>query len=147
MYDLGQFFRRRYNKLLGAKYSPNEIYVRSTNFNRTISSALLNLSGLYASTQNESWHDNIQSERIPVHTMSIASDSLIFGLRVCINYIELFEKNISHLPEVQRIFTEYADKFTYWSQMCGRNISTMTDVLDLYDTMMIKNQHKKQYVY
>lgn len=29
-YELGQFFRRRYNKLIGPGYSPNRVYIRSS---------------------------------------------------------------------------------------------------------------------
>lgn len=34
-YKLGQYFRRRYGKILGEKYTPNCIYVQSTDVDRT----------------------------------------------------------------------------------------------------------------
>lgn len=29
-YDLGKFLRRRYNRLIGPGYSPNKVYIRSS---------------------------------------------------------------------------------------------------------------------
>lgn len=44
-YRLGQYFRKRYNSLLGDKYSPDKVYIRSTDFDRTLMSAEANLAG------------------------------------------------------------------------------------------------------
>lgn len=40
-FRLGEFLHRRYQKLLGDKYSPKKIYVQSTNFDRTLATAQL----------------------------------------------------------------------------------------------------------
>ena len=47
-YQLGQHFRRRYIEeipFLSPCYDPSEIYVRSTDFDRTIRSAMANMAG------------------------------------------------------------------------------------------------------
>lgn len=49
-YNLGRFLRKIYMKdlnFLSKKYDPNEIYIRSTDYNRTIQSAQSQLYGLY----------------------------------------------------------------------------------------------------
>lgn len=44
-FRLGKYFRKRYNQLLGDKYSPAKVYVRSTDFDRTLMSGQANLAG------------------------------------------------------------------------------------------------------
>lgn len=65
-FKLGQYFRRRYGKILGVKYSPNNVYVQSTDYDRTLMSAQANLAGLFPPTHDdEKWHDEIQWQPIP----------------------------------------------------------------------------------
>lgn len=47
LYLLGVKFRKRYNNFLSKQYSPQEIYIRSTDTNRTIESVYSFLQGLY----------------------------------------------------------------------------------------------------
>ena len=53
-YLLGSSTRKLYNNFLSEKFDPNEIYIISTDVNRTIVSAMANLQGLYKNytTQN-----------------------------------------------------------------------------------------------
>lgn len=65
-YELGQYFRRRYGKILDVKYSWNNVYVQSTDFDRAIMSAQANLAGLFPPTHDdEKWHDDILWQPIP----------------------------------------------------------------------------------
>ncbi|VDK46417.1 unnamed protein product [Cylicostephanus goldi] len=54
MYNLGKLIRRKYvdNGFLSGKYSSKEIYIRSTDVNRTIISAMCNVMGMYGDTGN-----------------------------------------------------------------------------------------------
>lgn len=49
--------------------------------------------------------------------------------------------------EVQRIYSEYADLFPYLSRMSGLNITTITDVYWLYNTLEIERDTNKTWVY
>ncbi|KAJ8944268.1 hypothetical protein NQ318_009645 [Aromia moschata] len=46
-YELGKWFRNRYDSFLPKIYSPDDIYVRSSDVDRTLMSAAANLAGLY----------------------------------------------------------------------------------------------------
>lgn len=65
-FKLGQYFRRRYQKILDAKYSPNNVYIQSTDFDRTLMSAQANLAGLFPPMhKDEKWNDELLWQPIP----------------------------------------------------------------------------------
>ena len=45
-FNLGKFLRSRYNHLIGEKYDENDIYVRASDVDRTMMSAMSNLAGI-----------------------------------------------------------------------------------------------------
>ncbi|XP_055309631.1 prostatic acid phosphatase-like [Sitodiplosis mosellana] len=146
IYELGQFFRRRYGELLGNKYSPNKVYVRSSDVDRTLMSALACLAALFEPTDDEIWHKSINPikwQPIPVHTVPIKLDYALWGPEDCPKFWTAHEKYQKESPEVQRIYTEYADEFAHWSEMCGKNLTTILDVFNLYHTLYIESIQNK----
>lgn len=69
---LGQYFRTRYGSILSSTFNPNEIYVRSTDYDRTLMSAQSNLIGLYPLVNVSS--DKVPIQPIPIHTKPIEED-------------------------------------------------------------------------
>ncbi|XP_031629368.1 prostatic acid phosphatase-like isoform X2 [Contarinia nasturtii] len=136
MFELGQYFRRRYNELLGDKYSANRVYVRSTDTDRSICSALCNLAGLFPPTVNETWNENILWQPIPVHSVPIHLDYVLWGPPDdCQAFFAAYDKYQRESPEVKRIYADYADEFAHWSEMCGKKLITIYDVTQLYNTL------------
>lgn len=77
-FSLGQWLRQRYgNVLLSPQYTPNEIYVRSTDVDRTLQSAECNLAGLYTPSGNQVWNRNLAWQPTSVHTIPSDEDWLI----------------------------------------------------------------------
>lgn len=142
-FKLGQFLRRRYDKLLGNGYSANDVYVQSTDVDRTIMSAQANLAGMFPPTDDEIWNEQIRWNPIPVHTVSSKNDN---AYKNCPKYNVAFEKYINDSPEVQRIYTDNAELFAYWSKMCGLNIKTISDVYRLHNTLLVESQNNKTLV-
>uniref|UniRef100_A0A8C6XJT9 Uncharacterized protein n=1 Tax=Naja naja TaxID=35670 RepID=A0A8C6XJT9_NAJNA len=66
---LGKFLRERYAGFLSPSYKPQEIYVRSTDYDRTIMSAQANLMGLYPNS-----HPEIPWKPVPIHTVPAKYD-------------------------------------------------------------------------
>lgn len=50
------------------------------------------------------------------------------------------EKYMRESPEVQRIYSEYAQYFTLWSETSGSSIATIGDVNFLYRTLTIEKK-------
>lgn len=146
MFKLGQYFHRRYKQLLSSKYSPNKVYVQSTDVDRTLTSALSNLAGLFPPNGEEKWNDDIAWQPIPVHTIPKSMDHILAAEKDCPKYKELYTNYMKASKEVQRIYTEYADIFPYLSRMSGLNVTTITDVYWLYNTLDTEREQNKTFV-
>lgn len=120
LFKLGRYFRRRYHKILGNKYSPNKVYVQSTDTDRTLMSSLAVCSGLFPPSGNEIWNPLLSEwQPIPVHTTAHEQDHILSGGKKCPKYDETLKNYMNSSKEVQRIYKEYADLFAHWSKMCG----------------------------
>uniref|UniRef100_A0A6I8NAK4 Lysosomal acid phosphatase n=1 Tax=Ornithorhynchus anatinus TaxID=9258 RepID=A0A6I8NAK4_ORNAN len=79
-WELGWALRQRYGDFLGASYHRQEVYVRSTDFDRTLMSAEVNLAGLFPPGGSQLFNPNITWQPIPVHTVPEAQDKQTHGL-------------------------------------------------------------------
>lgn len=146
-YHLGQYFRKRYDALLGKKYSPNKIYVQSSDFDRTLMSAQVCLAGLFPPSDDEIWNPDCLWQPIPAHTMPRKSDYLIAIETNCPKYKNLQKKYITESIEYRRIFTEYTDQIQYWSEMSGLNLKTTYDIYQLHKILTIEKEQNKRFVF
>lgn len=77
-YELGKYFRRRYEKLLGdGSYSPDKVFAVSSELDRTINSASLVLAGLFPPQNDEIWNKDLLWNPIPVYIVPRSRDYLI----------------------------------------------------------------------
>ncbi|XP_048583432.1 prostatic acid phosphatase isoform X1 [Nematostella vectensis] len=114
MFMAGEYIRRQYNEsthlnLLTEKYNASEVYVRSSDFARTLNSASSFLLGLYPpmnQTQSTSYGRiysapyNIQ--QVPIHTVDVENDQLLRGWMNC----STFQKKVSAFYNSEQ-FTSY----------------------------------------
>ncbi|XP_055296463.1 prostatic acid phosphatase-like [Sitodiplosis mosellana] len=144
-YKLGKFFMRRYGEILGHKYSPNKVYVRSSDYDRTIMSAQANLAGMFRPTDDEIWNEDIGRvwQPIPIHVVPLKSEYLIANERKCPKFEAMFAKHEKESPEIQRIYSQYADQFLHWTQESGANITTFREVKELYKTLLMERARYK----
>lgn len=76
-YALGKYLRWRYDGYLDHVYSIQEVYVQSSDFDRTIMTALTCLAGLFPTHigQEESdWNSDVNWQPIPVHSIPNSMD-------------------------------------------------------------------------
>lgn len=120
-FALGRLLRKRYilgkNPLLNVRYNSKEIYVRSTDVNRTILSAMSNLAGMFPAgkpgidfpDRNETWPSHWTP--IPVHTLPENEDHVGNILAPCPRADEL-SKFIQESEEYKKTAIEYHVSFT-----------------------------------
>ncbi|KAM8967061.1 prostatic acid phosphatase [Pelodytes ibericus] len=77
-YELGTYLRKRYTGFLNESYNRHEVYVRSTDVDRTLMSAQANLAGLFPPAGEQVWNSSIPWQPIPVHTVSRSQDNLLY---------------------------------------------------------------------
>lgn len=132
--------------MLGKKYSPKQIYVRSSDIDRVISSALANLAGMFPPSYAEIWNENLKWQPIPVHTVQLHLDNIISNARKCPKFEVLMAMYMKESPEIQQIYSENVENFKHWTEGCGKNITSITDVMALYKTLLMETEHNKTLV-
>lgn len=145
MFSLGQYLHQRYSKILNEKYSPNEIYVQSTDFDRTIMSAQAILAGLYPPKNEQIWNENIMWQPIPVHSVPIKSDIVICG-KPCFKSKALYLKYLAESAEMVEIHQKFGHMFPYWTEKSGMNITSPLHIFMMYDILRSEKEHNITYV-
>lgn len=133
---LGRWIRSRYRHLISDKYSLHEIYVRSTDVDRTLMSAEANLAGIYPPKGNQIW-DSIKWMPIPVHTTLENEDNLLAGKKLCPRYnYEL--KKLLNSPTFQKIDRQNAQLYEYLSKNVGKRINSLQELEFIYNILWIE---------
>ncbi|XP_075861477.1 prostatic acid phosphatase isoform X2 [Microcebus murinus] len=89
-YELGQYIKKRYSKFLNESYKHQQIYIRSTDVDRTLMSAMANLAALFPPEGASIWNPSLLWQPIPVHTVSLPEDQLLYlPFRSCPRFQEL----------------------------------------------------------
>lgn len=133
---LGRWLRKRYRKLLSETYTYYDIFVRSTDVDRTLMSAESNLAGLYPPEGNQIW-DALKWMPIPVHTIPEKEDHILSMKKYCPRYQYELEK-LMQSDEMKKIDRENAELYAYLTQHTGRKISTLEDVNKVYNALFIE---------
>nr|CDJ93189.1 Histidine acid phosphatase domain containing protein [Haemonchus contortus] len=77
-YRLGKWLKARYGMWFGNRFDRSEIFIRSSDYNRTIMSAQANMAGLFPPTKSEIWDKEMPWQPIPVHTVPKAIDKELY---------------------------------------------------------------------
>lgn len=148
-YELGLKLHQRYMidlALLPTKYQPNTIYVRSTDFDRTIMSAQSLLLGLYPLGSGPSDHHSTPAlpsgfQPVPIHTVPMSQDSAYL---IDIGSEEMdvvLNKYVYSGSEWLAKSAEFEKSYTNWSHATGVKIQNMFDLLYLSDTVLAYVNH------
>jgi hypothetical protein len=136
---LGQYLRTRYGSIISLTFNPNEIYVRSTDYDRTLMSAQSNLIGFYPLFNVSA--DKVPVQPIPIHTTPIADDFLL-AVNECPRYDQI-ETDVYQTPEFKEkndYYQPFFKKLQVWT-----NISNITlyNSWDIADTIFVEHIYNK----
>ncbi|XP_069703816.1 prostatic acid phosphatase-like [Periplaneta americana] len=137
-YELGQWLRKRYSKFLPEMYNREDIFVRSTDVDRTLMSAESNLAGLYPPRQWQKWSANISWQPIPIHTVPENMDQVLAGERPCPRYNAEMER-VKSSPEMKRFNEEHAELYKYISEKSGAVVHDPESLEYIYNTLFIED--------
>ncbi|XP_053455486.1 prostatic acid phosphatase isoform X2 [Nycticebus coucang] len=108
-YELGKYLRKRYKNFLNDSYKHEQVYIRSTDVDRTLMSAMANLAALFPPEGISIWNPGLLWQPIPVHTVSLPEDQLLhLPFRNCPHFQEL-ERETLKSEEFQKRLHPYKD--------------------------------------
>ncbi|XP_077158991.1 prostatic acid phosphatase-like [Paroedura picta] len=141
-YKLGQYLRARYANFLSIQYKREEIFVLSTDYDRTIMSAQATLAGLYPPTGSQIWNRRIPWQPIPVHTPTNSLDFLHTPIPGCPRYDRIQNETInSHV--FQEVMQPYMDFINTLARNTGYTVRDLKNLTNFnawttYDNLKIE---------
>nr|XP_033785881.1 prostatic acid phosphatase isoform X2 [Geotrypetes seraphini] len=142
-YDLGTYLRQRYSGFLNDSYNRHEVYVRSTDFDRTLMSAQANLAALFPPADKEIWKPSLKWQPIPVHTTPLSQEQLLVLPYVnCPRFNELQQDTMAS-KEFKSLLEPYQDFIKNLSQETGYSVAALTGgkLWAVYDTLLCEDKH------
>lgn len=136
-YFLGKWFKDRYNSLVGEIYSKENVYVMSTDVDRTLMSAEANLAGFFPPKGKQVWDPAIRWQPIPVHTIPEKMDRVLTMKKSCPMY-DLEKVKYMHSEEMVQFMAKYKPLFDYVTKQSGKLIESPSDLEFVYDTLFIE---------
>ncbi|XP_018618689.1 lysosomal acid phosphatase [Scleropages formosus] len=138
---LGQNLRQRYQDLLNMTYNRHEIFVRSTDYDRTLMSAEVNLAGMYPPNGSQVFDPNVHWQPIPVHAVPQDKDQLLlFPMSGCPRYEALM--NETRKSEVfKNMSSTYKDFLEMVQNKTGLKDANMESVWSVHDTLFCEQMH------
>ncbi|KAL2088760.1 hypothetical protein ACEWY4_015659 [Coilia grayii] len=140
-YELGQMLRQRYLGFLSEHYNRHEIYVRSTDYDRTLMSAEANLAGLYPPNDTQVFEPTVHWQPIPVHTVPQSQERLLaFPLGGCPRYNVLLNET-EHSDAFLNVTETYKDFLAMVRNVTGLTNATLESIWSVHDTLYCELQH------
>ncbi|XP_072268418.1 prostatic acid phosphatase-like isoform X2 [Pyxicephalus adspersus] len=147
-YELGKYLRKRYSGFLNETYNRQEVFVRSTDVDRTLMSAQANLAGLFPPTGGQVWDPSIKWQPIPVHTIPLSNDNMLYmSTEGCPRYAQLVKETYS-----SEIFNELKKPYVDFLKTLQNGTGYSSDELiglkghyswwTIYDALLCEKIHK-----
>ncbi|KPI93945.1 PREDICTED: venom acid phosphatase Acph-1-like [Papilio xuthus] len=128
-FKVGEYLRERYDEFISQLYLPDEIKIRTTDYDRTKMTALTAMSALYPPLPPQRWNPALNWQPVPYDTLEYQHDDLLYWYN-CPRYTKL-RNSVYELPEVKKWLEPYESFYSYLSDKTGTNITTPEDVFFL----------------
>ncbi|CAH1159906.1 unnamed protein product [Phaedon cochleariae] len=144
-YKLGQWLRSRYDSLISTEYSPNDIYIYSTDTDRSLMSAAANLAGLYPPVANQIWNSDLKWQPIPIHSSARKEDDIITVKRKCPRYKKLYDEVVDS-TYYKRLNEQYSHLFAYISEHSGWKVKDIGKIKRLRSMLYCEENYNISYI-
>uniref|UniRef100_A0A4W5MQA6 Lysosomal acid phosphatase n=1 Tax=Hucho hucho TaxID=62062 RepID=A0A4W5MQA6_9TELE len=140
-FELGQVLRKRYQGFLNDTYDQREIYVRSSDHDRTLMSAEANLAGLYPPNGSQVFNPSLKWQPIPVHTVPLNEDRLLsFPIPGCPRY-KILMNETERTEKYLNMTFQYKDLIAMVQEKTGLKNASIGTVWTVYDTLFCEARH------
>lgn len=138
-YRFGQYLRRRYDKLIGPKYSPNKVYIQSVDSDRCLQSAELAAAGIYPPNGDDIWNASISWQPIPIHTRPQTEDYILYQkLPKC----DIVERDIGEYLKSdahRKLIAEHKELIEFIEHNSGAKMERFRLFYDVYTALIIEH--------
>nr|CAD2164732.1 unnamed protein product [Meloidogyne enterolobii] len=134
-------------KFVSPRYKSAEIYVRSTDFNRTLTSAISNMVGFYKNGEpgedfpEDAWPKGFTP--VAVHSTSSQGDQLVTDMVSPCPRLSEMQILMKKTPEYEKLMSDKKWIFDDLTKFCGQAINT-SNVGMLQDTLFIEDLYKNK---
>ncbi|XP_071648410.1 lysosomal acid phosphatase-like [Temnothorax longispinosus] len=142
LYNVGQWIRLKYGGIIGRKFESTATLVRSSYADRCVMSAQALLAGLFVPSTEDMFVPGLAWTPVPVHSIPRSLDKLITVKAPCPRLEEALKR--AYIDEANKSGEKMADYYKELTEHTGKNMSTITDVEFLYNTLEIEEQHGLQ---
>ncbi|KAK6752588.1 hypothetical protein RB195_003793 [Necator americanus] len=144
--ELGKYFRTRYNSFLPSHFIPSQVYIRSSDSDRALTSAQAFLSGFYPAEGSFQWEKGNSWQPIPVHAATPGDPDLLLkpASTYCKNYDTLVDSDDKKQADVYNV--KNADLFKLLGEQTGIKNFSYVNVNKIYDVNreLIHNMTERQ---
>ena len=142
--ELGNFLRDRYSSLISPNYRREELYIRSTDRDRTLLSAVSNLGSFY----------NVSSPGFvpfPVHTVPIKDDKILRMPVTGCNKYDQIKHELTKTPLMDQLNEKYRSELDKLGEL-GKSeeplqVHTMWPVIDSIDCHIANEMDGKLFIF
>lgn len=138
-FELGQWTRKRYHNFLNNTLHLSDVYVRSSDVDRTIMSAESNLAGLYPPMGKQIWNEHLPWQPISVHTFPANIDYITGGAVPPCPAFENAYKAYLQSAETKKFDQSIQPIYDYLSLNLNTTVKDYITVLMVYDSLFIQN--------
>ncbi|KAM9187315.1 prostatic acid phosphatase isoform 2-T2 [Dugong dugon] len=141
-YELGAYMRKRYEKFLNESYKREQVYIRSTDIDRTLMSAMSNLAALFPPEGISIWNPNLLWQPIPVHTVPTSEDRLLYmPFNQCPHFQELEDETLKS-EEFQKRLLPYKAFIETLPKLSGYKDQALAGIWSrVYDPLLCERTH------
>ena len=138
-----RYISRTYPGFLNENYTRTQLYIRSTDVDRTLMSAEVQLSALFYPSEGQRFNVTLPWQPIPVHTVPMADDILLRAYDADCPYYSWLVNQSYFTPEYIALEQQNNDLVVLLRNVTGSTALKIEDLWMVEDTLFIENIYNR----